>query len=138
MGLQSRNTLKNWFKRGLKPLEAQFADWIDSFWHKSDSIPLESITGLVDSLNALAGAIAAGTPIGTWRMCGPWNATTNTMVGLVGTGLAGAIAQGNTFEVQGNSTILLNSDGSAYLDGTTIRALVDNPGDDPTKWHNHP
>jgi len=33
-----RNTLKQWFSRGNKPLAAQFAAWIDSFWHKEDEI----------------------------------------------------------------------------------------------------
>ncbi|MDU1893100.1 MAG: hypothetical protein E6767_20680 [Dysgonomonas sp.] len=42
-----RNTLKNWFKRLLKPKEVQFAAWIDSFWHKTeDSIPIANITNL--------------------------------------------------------------------------------------------
>jgi hypothetical protein len=41
MAVTARATLKNWFKAGLKPTEAQFANWIDSFFHKSeDEIPL--------------------------------------------------------------------------------------------------
>lgn len=54
MGQQTRNTLKGWFKIGKKPLAAQFADWIDSYWHKSDSIPISSITDLQTSLNNCA------------------------------------------------------------------------------------
>lgn len=46
-----RNTIKGWFKRGLKPLETQFAQWIDSFWHKNDSIPITSIENLQQALN---------------------------------------------------------------------------------------
>lgn len=59
MAVQSRIQLKNWFKRGLKPLEAQFADWIDSFWHQSeDSIPISAINGLETLLNSYAVATA--------------------------------------------------------------------------------
>lgn len=36
-------TLKNWFKTGLKPTQEQFFSTWDSFWHKDDKIPAESI-----------------------------------------------------------------------------------------------
>lgn len=40
------NTIKNWFKTGLKPTQAQFwATW-DSFWHKDDKIPITSVDRL--------------------------------------------------------------------------------------------
>lgn len=46
------NTIKNWFLTGLKPTQAQFwATW-DSFWHKNESIPQESIEDLQISLDA--------------------------------------------------------------------------------------
>ena len=55
MAVSTRATLKNWFKRGLKPLEVQFASWLDSYWHKDeDVIPQANIDGLVDLLNSLA------------------------------------------------------------------------------------
>src|SRR5687768_13894795 len=55
MPKQSINTLKNWFKRGLKPLEVQFADWLDSYWHKdATNIPVTAIEDLQDILNGLA------------------------------------------------------------------------------------
>lgn len=44
-------TIKNWFKTGLKPTQAQFWDTWDSFWHKDDAIPLNSIDGLQEVLN---------------------------------------------------------------------------------------
>lgn len=50
MAITDRNILKNWFVRGAKPLASQFASWIDSFWHKYDSIPIESVSGLGDIL----------------------------------------------------------------------------------------
>jgi hypothetical protein len=38
--ITSRSALKQWFSRGKKPTEAQFAALIDSFWHKEDEIPV--------------------------------------------------------------------------------------------------
>ena len=35
----------------MKPLQSQFAAWIDSYWHKDDQIPMASIEGLDDALN---------------------------------------------------------------------------------------
>ena len=51
MAIVSRTQLKAWFRRGLKPLEVQFHSWIDSYWHKNDSIPMSSIEGLNNALN---------------------------------------------------------------------------------------
>ena len=51
MAVTDRNTLKSWFKRGLKPLAIQFASWMDSFWHKTeDLIPIDVIEGLREIL----------------------------------------------------------------------------------------
>lgn len=49
-----KDTLKSWFQRGMKPLASQFAAWIDSFWHKGDTIPTASIDGLENTLNRKA------------------------------------------------------------------------------------
>ena len=47
-----RSTLKQWFSRGNKPTAAQFAEWIDSFWHKSeDTIQMSDINMLPQTLN---------------------------------------------------------------------------------------
>jgi hypothetical protein len=56
--MTERNVLKQWFIRGARPLAAQFAEWIDSFWHRNDSIPAGSIGGLQEALDAKAGASA--------------------------------------------------------------------------------
>lgn len=45
-----RNTLKTWFLRGSKPLAAQFAAWIDSYWHKDDKLPIASVDELAEAL----------------------------------------------------------------------------------------
>ena len=44
MAIRSIAQLKAWFKRGSYPTEAQFADWIDSFFHKEeDKVPISSM-----------------------------------------------------------------------------------------------
>ena len=53
MPKQNISTLKNWFKRGFKPLQQQFYDWMDSYWHKDDTLPISSISNLQATLNAL-------------------------------------------------------------------------------------
>lgn len=52
MAIRSVAQLKAWFKRGKYPTEAQFADWIDSFFHKEeDRIPISSVEQLPEHLN---------------------------------------------------------------------------------------
>jgi len=41
-----KNTIKNWFKTGLKPTQAQFWAWMDSYWHKDESISISAIENL--------------------------------------------------------------------------------------------
>lgn len=53
MATQSIATIKAWFTTGSKPIQNQFWDWIDSFWHKSDNIPMSQISGLDDALSGL-------------------------------------------------------------------------------------
>ncbi|MEO6176765.1 MAG: hypothetical protein ABIP27_16560 [Flavobacterium circumlabens] len=49
-----KNTLKNWFKTGLKPTQSQFWAWLDAFWHKDEQIPQSAISNLTTVLNAKA------------------------------------------------------------------------------------
>jgi hypothetical protein len=42
----TRQQLKDWFKSGLRPLQTQYHEWIDSFLHKQDAIPISQITNL--------------------------------------------------------------------------------------------
>lgn len=68
MPVTARNTIKNWFKKGLKPLETHFASWLDSFWHKEDDlIPMSAIEDLLDTLNSLATSIAVTNAIDSLR-----------------------------------------------------------------------
>ncbi|MBO9200592.1 MULTISPECIES: hypothetical protein [Niastella] len=53
MAIQNINTLKGWFKRGFKPLQQQFYDWMDSYWHKDEQLPISSVNGLETILNTL-------------------------------------------------------------------------------------
>lgn len=46
MAIISLATIKNWFKTGLKPSQAQFWDTWDSFRHKSEAVPAAEIDGL--------------------------------------------------------------------------------------------
>ncbi len=60
MAIRSIAQLKAWFKRGKYPTEAQFADWIDSFFHKEeDKMPISSVEGLSEQLNGKYDAIQA-------------------------------------------------------------------------------
>ncbi|KQB39474.1 hypothetical protein [Flavobacterium aquidurense] len=46
------NTILNWFKTGKKPTQEQFWSSWQSFWHKDETIPQNSITNLVSSLDS--------------------------------------------------------------------------------------
>ena len=48
------NTIKQWFKTGLKPTQDQFWNWIDSFWHKDELIPQDKIQDLETTLSGKA------------------------------------------------------------------------------------
>lgn len=52
MAIVTLNTIKNWFKTGLKPTQAQFWDVWDSFRHKSVKVPYDDIEGLAAVLLA--------------------------------------------------------------------------------------
>lgn len=52
--MQTREILKKWFSKGKYPTESQFAEWIDSFFHKNDKLPLSSVEGLDDAINSKA------------------------------------------------------------------------------------
>jgi hypothetical protein len=41
--MTTKDTLKQWFKNGKKPDEQQFWEWMDSYWHKGEKIPIDII-----------------------------------------------------------------------------------------------
>lgn len=51
--MATREIIKSWFQRGLRPTAAQFGEWIDSFVHSSDMIPMNRVTGLVSALGSI-------------------------------------------------------------------------------------
>lgn len=57
MAKVSLTAIKNWFKTGLKPTQAQFWDTWDSFRHKDDAVPAAEVEGL----NALLAGKAEAT-----------------------------------------------------------------------------
>lgn len=44
--ITQKKTLKKWFSNFMKPAQEHFSAWIDSYWHKSEQIPMSSIDGL--------------------------------------------------------------------------------------------
>lgn len=54
MAIVNKDTLKNWFLRGMKPLSSQFSDWMDSYWHKNEKISTANIDKLDDVLGTKA------------------------------------------------------------------------------------
>ena len=53
MAKTDRNIIKQWFTTGSFPTEQQFWNWLDSFFHKDDLIPIASVDGLVALINNL-------------------------------------------------------------------------------------
>jgi len=51
MAIVTIQIIKNWFKTGLKPTQAQFWAVFDSFRHKSEKVPFNDIDGLTDLFN---------------------------------------------------------------------------------------
>lgn len=52
MAIQTLNTIKQWFKTGLKPTQIQFWDTWDSFRHKNEKLYTNEVEGLNESLNS--------------------------------------------------------------------------------------
>jgi hypothetical protein len=46
MTIETLGTIKNWFKTGSKPTQAQFWSTWDSFWHKEEKIPINAIENI--------------------------------------------------------------------------------------------
>lgn len=59
MSKRDLNTLKSWFEIQDKPTQAQFWDWLDSFFHKDDNVPSSKVEGLQGLLDAKMDKTAA-------------------------------------------------------------------------------
>jgi hypothetical protein len=42
--------IKSWFETGDFPTQEQFWNWMDSYWHKDELIPVETVNGLASLL----------------------------------------------------------------------------------------
>lgn len=51
MTIKSRNELKPRFNTGMYPSQTDFHNWLDSYFHKSDRIPVQTVEGIDDLLN---------------------------------------------------------------------------------------
>ena len=58
MAIRSTSILKSYFNTGDKPTESQFSDLIDSFFHKSLSIPQSSVENLTAFLDSKVDKVA--------------------------------------------------------------------------------
>jgi hypothetical protein len=111
MAVTALNTIKNWFKTGLKPTQAQFwATW-DSFFHKEDKIPIESVEGLQTVLD---GKLSTGAlPQAKIKHQGYWFDTTDNEDKAV-------IEVGNTFD---------GWNGNTYIAGKVVSLPITLPDD---------
>ncbi|MGU9939341.1 hypothetical protein ACTS9D_11980 [Empedobacter brevis] len=49
-----KSALKNWFRSKLKPTQGQFWAWMDSYWHKGEKLPINTIDGLGEAVDGKA------------------------------------------------------------------------------------
>jgi len=52
MAEQTRNVLKSWFVTGATPTQQQFWDLLDSYFHRTDGLAMEDVSGLVTALQS--------------------------------------------------------------------------------------
>lgn len=56
--VQNIAQIKQWFQTEKFPTQQQFYDWLESFDHKTDMLPIDRITGLKDMLQSINSFIA--------------------------------------------------------------------------------
>lgn len=62
MPVVDKNQLKIWFKNLAKPVQEQFWNWMDSFYHKSEAIPKSGVDNLVEDLAKKADLVGGVVP----------------------------------------------------------------------------
>lgn len=119
MAITDKNTIYSWFQTDDFPTEAQFRATWDSFWHKSESIPVSQITGLnelfiqtasVSQLNQKANKDGSNIQVDAFRLVlGIKDKTTKDVTSTTG---VGAINAGETVpagtNIQELTELLLN------------------------------
>ncbi|MGR3790661.1 hypothetical protein ACUXZJ_07095 [Flavobacterium sp. TN-1] len=51
--MTDKEQIKQWFKTGETPTQEQFWQWMDSYFHKSEKIPINQIEGIIQVYNAI-------------------------------------------------------------------------------------
>lgn len=136
-------TLKSWFQRGKKPTSAQFAAWMDSYWHKAESLAINNISGLAQALAAkLNSSDLASAMVGKQNVTDPTLETSShTVVGAINELNSRTFTRSYTLDfgtaselmqdvnVQGDSTIdriITRNVAALYISYTgVVRQLVD-------------
>jgi len=113
MAIRTRDVLKSWFQRGLKPLAAQFSDWIDSFWHRNDKIPMTSIEGLANTLNEKANTAALNGHISDTN--NPHQVTAEQLGALTALKVHEGVGIKVTIEADGSITLDAEIDGDLFI-----------------------
>ncbi|NDW10440.1 hypothetical protein D0T56_12335, partial [Dysgonomonas sp. 520] len=54
--MTAKDVLKYWFRKGAYPTEEQFSAWLDSYFHKSETIPIDNVEDVKRYLNEKASA----------------------------------------------------------------------------------
>lgn len=148
MASQTLNTIKNWFKTGLKPTQTQFWDTWDSFRHKYEKVPVKDVDGLDELLLSKAEKTVLDEHLADKNAHAPqvntdWNSNSGfsqllnkpefkTINGkkIVGNGDI-AIKEGGSQNLQET----LNNGSSAGFDGTsTIKLLDGEPFQKVVSW----
>lgn len=138
MAETAKNTLKQWFVTGAKPLQAQYWAWLDSYWHKSEAISINAIDGLgeilgnkvdADQLALYAKRDASNIDVPTWKTklgVGdlPPNVATIDYVTPDGEAMIGN-AYKKVKQINDGKNYLLKIDGTA-VDGDTFGKNVSN------------
>lgn len=124
-----KNQLKAWWVTGSKPSQAQYYLWMDAYWHKSESIPPSSITGLggllekkadADQLAYYAKTDASNIDIDTWKEVLGVGALPENVGTIDFTNSEGFSYVGNAYKKVDNP-----NDGNVYvlnIDGTKVNA----------------
>ena len=136
--MADKNTLKQWFVTGAKPLQAQYWAWLDSYWHKSEAISINNIENLseilvnkadADQLALYAKRDASNIDVPTWKTrLGVGELPPN--IGTIDyTNSEGFSYVGNAYkkveQPNDGKTYLLKIDGTA-VDGDTFGKNVSN------------
>lgn len=85
----------NWFRRGLKPLESQFAAWLDAYWHKDEAIPTSAVDGLDGALSLFSVPVETVDTAGSTITLDMANLKQKSFVGSAAIGAAKTIAFSN-------------------------------------------